>query len=144
MSRSKWDSMVDPRSGWILNGPYPERGEYYHAHTFTCPIVDANLDKLISWIEEGQKRSFQENRDACQQEYDAETKDRQGRVDAIVRNALPAYLDRAFVSGSGAKRGTKTRPVILSAEEVRLPNGQPAPIGNNKFVTMPGRKRRVA
>ena len=144
MTRARWDSMVDPRTGWLLNGPYPERGEYYHAHTFTCQIVDANLDKLISWIEEGQNRSYQDNLEACRKEYDDETKDRNGRMDAIVRNALPAYLDRPFVGGSGVKRGTKTVPLMLNAEDVKLPNGKPVPLGNNKFVNVPARKKRVA
>ena len=143
MSRSRWDTLVDPVSGWLLNGPYPDRGEYYHCFTFSCPIVDANLDKLIAWIEEGQKRSWQDNLDACKKEYEDETKDRQGRMDAIVRNALPAYCGAPF-SGGRVARGSKTAPVMLTADQVRLPNGRPAPLGNNKFVNMPRRRRKVA
>ena len=144
MTRAQWDANVDPQSGWLINGPYPERGEYYHCHTFNGPVSDANLDKLISWLEEGRKRSWSEVRGAVQQDYDLDTKDRQGRIDAIVRNSLPAYLDKPFVSGTGVKRGSKTAPILLSADDVRLPNGRPAPLGNNKFVNMPRPKRQVA
>ncbi len=141
MSRSQWDAMVDPQSGWLINGPFPARGEYYHAHTFTCAVADANLDKLIMWIEEGQKCSWQDNLDACKQDYEADTKDRQGRMDAIVRNALPAYCGSPFVGR--VSRGSKTAPIMLTADQVRLPNGRPAPLGNNKFISSP-RRRRVA
>ena len=141
MTRARWDALVDPQSGYLLNGPYPDRGEYYHAHTFTCPIVDANLDKLISWIEEGRKRSWQDNLDACKQEYDDDTKERQGRMDAIVKNALPAYCGSPF-SGGAVSRGSKTAPILLTADQVRLPNGRPAPLGNNKFVNSPRRQKQ--
>ena len=143
MTRARWDAMVDPQSGWLLNGPYPDRGEYYWCHTFTCGIVDANLDKLVSWIEAGQKRTYQENQDACRQEYDAETAERKGRMNDIILNALPAFLDSPMV-GFGGGRGTKTAPIILGARDVRLPRGRKAPVGVNKFVTVPRRRRRVA
>ena len=132
--KAQWDIAQTNESGYLTLGPYPDRGEYSHVHTFTCPIVDANLEKLIAWIEAGRERSWQDNLDACNQEYADEEKDKQGKMDAVVRNALPAYLDRPFVSGTGVKRGTKTAPMILTADQVKMPNGRPAPLGNNKFV----------
>lgn len=147
MTMREWDNLKDPRSGWLINGPYPSRGEYYHAHTFTCPVVDANLDKLIMWLEEGKKRSWQDNLDACKQDYEADTKDRQGRMDAIVRSALPAYCSSPAFSGGAVSRGSKTAPILLTADQVVMPNGRPAPVGNNKFTVAQNPRpprRRVA
>lgn len=131
-SRESWDStLVDPNSGYLLLGPYPFRGEYQHCHTFeTCDPLNANLDKLISWIEEGRRRRFTEHRAACQKSYEDEAKSRRGNMDALIGNALPAYGTRPFISGTGVSRGTKTDyPLRRRAEELGLP------VGHNKLTT---------
>jgi hypothetical protein len=87
---------------------------------------EANLEKLISWIEEGRKRSFSENREACQADWDAEQRDISLKSDAIIRNALPSFGIAPMV-GRGGGRGTKTRPILKTAQELGLP------VGGNKF-----------
>ncbi len=111
-------------------GPYPERGEYDLAHVFS-PVLpdDCNLEKLISWIEAGKTKSFQDNLDACKAEYDQETKVRRGTVEAIVRNAYPAFGATAIAS-SRVARSTKNPRIIRTAEEVGLPTG------HNKFMQL--------
>ena len=53
--RATWDATLS------ILGPYPERGEYEKCHVFALSGPDdANLDKLISWIEEGQIQALQE------------------------------------------------------------------------------------
>lgn len=102
-------------------GPYPDRGEYEICHDFDIVgPADCNLDKLISWIEEGKKRSFWENRAACQADYDQQQKDISNEMQARIGNALPAFGSAPMV-GHGGGRGTKTRPVLRAAEDVGMP-----------------------
>lgn len=114
-TREAWDEMCSNL------GPYPERGEYdiCHHFEFTGPD-DCNLDKLISWIEEGRKRNPQENTNALKDAAAKEENDmRNARLD-IIGNALPAFGSAPMV-GHGGGRGTKTMPVLRSAQEAGLP-----------------------
>lgn len=147
MTRARWDAMVDPQSGWLINGPYPDRGDYWHAHTFTCAVADCNFDKLIAWIEAGKRYSYQENLVACRDEYAKEEEDKRKEGRDRIENALPAFLDRPMV-GFGGGRGTKTASVMLDASQVRLPGRRHAPVVGNragsKFITAPRKpKARV-
>ncbi|MGH9343301.1 MAG: hypothetical protein ACRD3Y_03115 [Bryobacteraceae bacterium] len=130
-SREKWDRDL------LILGPWPARGEYDLCHVFEASTPDqANLEKLISWIEEGRKRRFQEHLDACRSEYDQETKDRRAQMDAIARNAISSFAGAPFVSmHTGAKqgRGSKTAPIVRTANELGLPRG------NNKFINLRGK-----
>jgi hypothetical protein len=120
-SERQWDLMYRQPCGLLLKGPYPSRGDYQWAHTFTCAVADANLDWLISVIEKARTKTWQDNLDACRADYEADTASRRSRMDAIIRNALPAFLDRAMVGAGGHGRGTKTAPILKTAEELRLP-----------------------
>lgn len=125
--RETWDRTLS------ILGPYPERGEYELAHVFeACGPVDANLEKLISWIEESRKRSYWENRTALKEHYEQEQKGVRSVQDAMIRNRLSAFLD-APMSGYKGGRGSKTRPIVKTAEELGLP------AGNNKFVSLKGK-----
>lgn len=135
MTEAQWDLKYRQPCGLLLQGPYPRRGEYFHVHTFTSAVEDASLEKLVAWIEEGRKRSFQEISDANRKAYDDDTAARRAQSDAIIRNAMPSWLDRPFVAGTGVKRGTKTRSIVKSANELGLP------IGQNKFINF--RESRV-
>lgn len=102
-------------------GPYPERGDYVLSHVFeTCGPSDANLDKLISWINEGKKRSFQEIRNGIQDSLDYEKKEASRIGFDREYDKLSAHLDYAMV-GPYATRGTKTAPCRLSAAQAGLP-----------------------
>jgi hypothetical protein len=115
ISRERWDF---ERSEC---GPYPERGDYYLSHAFeTCGPADANLDKLISWIEEGRKRSWQDVKDGCQATYDADRKAAQSEGYDRIHNALSAHLDFPM-SGRYASRGSKTAGMNLSARQSGMP-----------------------
>jgi len=113
--KAKWDR---ERS---VNGPYPERGDYFWCHSFeTCDPVNANLDKLISWINEGKNRPYGEVRAACEKTYQAETRATESMQDSMIRDAMPAF-GLAPLVGYGGKRGTKTATIIRSANELGLP-----------------------
>jgi hypothetical protein len=129
-SEQAWNLKYSQPCGLLLLGPYPSRGEYQHAHTFMVPVADANLDWLISVIDAGARKSMQDNLDACRADYDADTKARRSTVDEMVRNRMSSFLNNAFVGGAGVKRGTKTAPLIRTANELKLPTG------NNKFRVM--------
>lgn len=132
--RSAWDFCKMSRERWnaemLILGPYPERGEYDLCHVFS-PVLpdDCNIEKLISWIEAGRTKSFQDNLDACRAQYDQETKDRQREVEGRIHNAYPAFGGTAIAS-SRVARGTKNPRIIRTAEEIGLP------VGNNKFMQL--------
>jgi hypothetical protein len=119
--RSAWEFHGMGRSQWERDCPnlpfYPE-GVYEQCHTFeACTPVDANLDKLIMWINEGRNRSPQAIADACRAEYDAETKATGDEIGARIRNCLPAF---GSVAMSGrVSRGTKTGAMKRSAEDMQ-------------------------
>jgi len=116
-------------------GPYPARGEYEQCHVFeACGPIDANLEKLIAWIEEGRKRPFSENRAALKDAYELERKGARSTQDAIVRDRMSAFLDRPFSQLSTGGRGTKTARFDRAAEALGLP------VGRNKFISVPKRK----
>lgn len=111
-------------------GPYPDRGEYAHVFTFeAADPAQCDLGKLISWIEEGQNRSWQDNRDACQAEYDAEEKAGANIREAICRDSVSAFGVSAF-SGGSVSRSEKAKPLKHTAQELGLP------VGNNKFMQL--------
>ncbi len=116
-SREYWEDNL------MVLGPWPERGEYQHAHTFeACGPQDAGLDTLISWIEEGRKRSWQDNLDAVTAQNEKRKQDLRTQGDARIRDAMSFKLDYAM-AGAHAKRGTKTAKVHKSANELGLPTG---------------------
>ena len=102
MTREKWDREM------LVLGPYPSRGEYIQAHIFGVSVADANLDKLIAWIDAGRQRSYAEHLTAAREEYAAEEAEASAQRQAIIRNALPAF-GTSPVAGYGGGSGTKTR-----------------------------------
>lgn len=124
-SKESWDILCSNL------GPYPERGEYDIAHHFdVVQPDDCNLDKLISWMEEGHKRNPRENTAALKDALAKEESDLSKTRQAIIGNARPAF-GMAPMSAPGGNRGTKTAPPIrFSAYELGLPI-MPAPKKRN-------------
>lgn len=138
MSREKWDQMFP-----ML--PYQDCGDYDHCFTFeACTPDNANVDKLVKWIEAGRTGSFQDNLDACKAEYAAETKASDTEISDRVSNLLPAFGSAPMI-GHGGGRGTKTMPVLKSANELGLPMGgatQGNPL-NGKHKMFGGRRKKA-
>ena len=102
-------------------GPYPSRGEYAHCHTFeVVQPEDCDLGKLISWIEAGQTKSFQDNLDACKQQYADEEAANRAKQFAIIDDAHPAFGTTAIAS-SRVVRGTKAPRLRKSANDLGMP-----------------------
>jgi hypothetical protein len=135
--RSAWEFTGCTPEQWAYKpdgakvlGPYPSRGEYEMVELpLACKITEANLDVLISWVEESRNRQMSpigvaENDVALRDTYAAETKANRATSEAICRNALTPWLGNAFVSTSdsatAAKRGTKTYPILKTANDIGL------------------------
>ena len=141
LTREQWDLRFP-------SIPFQDRGDYDHCHTFEASDpANSSVDKLVKWILAGREGSFQDNLDACQAQYAAEEKDKDNEIEARIRNVLPAYGTAPMVGGGhGAGRGTKTAPLLKSANELGLPMGGAAkseiPLtGSHKLF---GGKRRRA
>ncbi len=126
-SQRVWDRRVEPISGWLINGPYPERGEYYHAWTFDAGVDADNLERIIGAIERGRNRSVQDLDDFNRGEYQAEDKQTHADTYGEIRESFTAFGGRAFSSARVA-RGIKTITPLMSAEEAGLPIPKPLPV----------------
>jgi hypothetical protein len=105
-----------------LLGPYPSRGEYELAHTFSNLIPsDVNIEKLISLIEAGKNRySAYENSVSLRDEALREENSERNQRLAKIHNLLPAF-GNAPMSGRSGGRGTKTFDLPLTAQSAGLP-----------------------
>lgn len=124
MSRRKWETeRVDPISGWPLQ-PYPDRGEYDLVWEFDQgPTVD-NLEAIVGAIEQARARSFQDVRDAHMADYAYEEKETRANGYLELRDDMTAF-GSAPIASRLVGRGTKTRPDLLSANELGLPMPRP-------------------
>ena len=152
MSRSMWDlTMKDPQSGWLLLGPYPDRGEYDLVWEFDHGVDSDNLDQIIAACERARSRSFEDVRAAHKAEYEQEERDQKREAQAEIRDAMMAFGTRPMVS-SRLARGFKTAPLMRSAEELGLRTPRPMtqskrPISNRKTFDlreMPARNTLMA
>jgi hypothetical protein len=112
--KANWDATM------LSLGPWPERGEYEHCHTFeACAPSDANLEKLVMWIEAGMSRPFSETLQWHRDDEDRQRKDKETRATDIIRNALPAWGCRPFAGAHG--RRVTPMPMLYTAEDLGLP-----------------------
>lgn len=124
MSKLKWDcTMVDPVSGWLILGPYPTRGEYDLVWEFDQGVDNDSLEKIIGAINRGRDRSFEEIRQFHKGEYAQEERDTQREGYAEIRDAMTAF-GSAPIASSRLGRGTKTREMVRTANELGLPMPQ--------------------
>lgn len=105
-------------------GEYPTRGDYECAHVFeACAPDQANIDKLVMWVNESRTRTYQQNRFASKLEYEAQEKSQTNRNIDRLRDKCSAFLD-APISGGQVSRGTKTNALRRSAEELNMPTDE--------------------
>jgi hypothetical protein len=147
----RWEMPHETKEQWDRGfladtlGPYPSRGDYVRCEVpLACSVTEANLDKLIMWIEESRIRAMSpmgnyRNRQALKAQYDAETEANRALQRDIIDNAFSAFLNRPFVSTSpsarAAKRGSKTRPILRTADELGLPTRA------GQVINIPNRNR---
>lgn len=102
-------------------GPYPRRGEWIRRETLAVSPSDANIEKLITWLEAGGKRRPIENINACIENLDRVTEDRRQKRQALIGDAMRPF-GMAPMVGYGGARTTKTLPVVRSRHELGLPS----------------------
>jgi hypothetical protein len=125
--RSAWDFCQMTEEQWNYSpcavlGPYPSRGEYEHVHDFPVHAqpADCDMEKLISWIEEGKNRTPYEKLQVAKQDLAIERKDRNELVDQVVRDKWSAYNSNDFSSALVSRKG-KTANLKKTTREVGLP-----------------------
>lgn len=126
-------------------GPYPNRGEYVMCGDTSFNPGETNIEKLIVLIEAGSRYSWAEKLAAC--------RDKQARVDRekgqiisdIVQDAFRPFGGINPISAGAYGRGTKTTPVLRSANELGLPipQGKPGEVTVGGGSVLPN-KRKVA
>lgn len=116
LSKKQWNADQD-----MLNmGPYPARGDYVLCEVLACEPANANIEKLITWIEQGAKRSPQENRTAIVENMQRQMRDRHNERHARILNRLLPFGGEAYAAAGGG-RGTKTIEMKHSANDLGLP-----------------------
>jgi hypothetical protein len=124
MEKWRTPEEFEPRgkAAWpLLLGPWPDKGEYELCHVFeACLPSDANIEKLIAWVEMGNKHTLYEKIVHARAETEREQDQMRNTVRDRIRNKLPAFGYRV-ISGSHGSRGSKTGKILKSAEELGLP-----------------------
>lgn len=121
MTQARWDrEMVDPVSGWLILGPYPTRGEYDLVWQFDAGVDADSLEKIVGAIERARGRSWEDVRGAHKAEYEYEEKETSTNNYLDLRDGMTAF-GGAPLASSRIGRGTKTRPMLKSANELGLP-----------------------
>ena len=121
LTKEEWNA--DPMS--LRMGPYPDKGAWQMAGPpLTCSPDQANIDKLITWIETKRYTPAQ-NAIAIRNKVDAEEKARSAMAADMIRNQLLPFGGEAW-SGRGNRTGRvgrnpKTVNVKYSANELGLP-----------------------
>jgi hypothetical protein len=116
MTAAEWNRDPD----MLATGPYPSRGEYVMIGNLPIKPADTNIEKLIGMVNAGTKYSWAEKLAACRLRSDSEEAGKKSLMTDIIRDALPVAGTEPLV-GYGGHRGTKTAPILKSANELHLP-----------------------
>ena len=111
----------------LLNtGPYPSKGDYIRRETLAVTPADANIEKLITWIEEGTKRTHSERLQACINNMEYDIDDRRKKRKDLVTNAMRPFGAETMIGYGGTElsRNSKTYKIVKSAEEVGIRPGE--------------------
>lgn len=118
ITAARWNA--DPQL--LLLGPFPAKGDYYPTDPpLACHPSDANIEKLITWLEAGRKRNPNENAQACVSNLEKSLAEKKSTRDAMFRDAMRPWNGAdPYVSGVGKGRGSKTFKQLKSANELGL------------------------
>jgi hypothetical protein len=118
MTASQWNR----DSNNLILGPYPDRGEYIMCGNLPILPEVTNIDKLIAMVDAGSSYSWSEKLEACKKKQEYADAMAKSTREAIIRECLPTFGTTPMV-GHGGARGTKTSPILRSANELGLPLG---------------------
>lgn len=116
MTPTRWNRDKD----MLSLGPYPSRGEYAMCGNTQFRPADTNIEKLIAMVNAGSKYSWAEKLNACRTKANGDQKVKDILCQDIIRDALPFHGTEPL-AGYGGGRGTKTAPILKSANELHLP-----------------------
>lgn len=111
----------------LMQGPYPSNGDYCMAALpLTCSPEDANIEKLVSWIEAGKGFTPAQHAIAIQNEVDAKEKTRDRIRREMIEDRLLPFAGEAWSgitsSATGRNgRGTKNITLRHSANDLGMP-----------------------
>lgn len=115
----------------LMLGNYPHRGEYQMIGSTAIRPADTNIDKLIMLVEAGSKFSWAEKLAACRLNSAKAEADKATQIHDIIEDCLPYKGTEALVGGGTSPgRGTKTAPILKSANELHLPRPTTQNSGN--------------
>lgn len=135
MGPERWEfEYRDPATGLLLQGPYPDRGEYAMCWDFeNNDPTQSYACRAIAMINAGRLASNNERKLAIKEAMELEEKQRQAKLEAQIRDFMPSFHGQILSGPNGAKRGFKTRAEI-GAKDLRL-RGRRLPQEPRKFVT---------
>ena len=121
MSEEQYKSAYSDReTGLFPTGPYPSRGVYHYCETLSCNPAEANIDKLVMWLEHSKHVDPAENQRQLLEDLDkAEQADAKERYD-WAKDKNRAMGIRAANFG-GMVKAQKSYPLDKSANELGLP-----------------------
>ena len=124
---------IDKATGLFPTGPYPSRGVYYYCETLSCNPSEANIDKLVMWLEHSKHVDPAQNQRQLLDEIDqAEKADAAHRLDwAKDKNRAAGIRAANF---GGMVKAQKSYPMEKSATSLGLPRNGPRVMEINNAV----------
>lgn len=116
MTAEQWNRNPD----MTALGPYPSRGEYAMCGNTQFRPADTDIEKLIGMVNAGTKYSWAEKVAACSLKAQREEDAKKALMTDIIRDALPVCGTEPLVA-YGGHRGSKTAPILKSANELHMP-----------------------
>jgi hypothetical protein len=134
MTEEQYNSAYRDRETQLFpTGPYPLRGIYYYCETLSCNPAEANIDKLVMWLEHAKYVDPAENRRQLLSDIDKAERDDQSNRFAWADDKKRASGIRAANFG-GMVKAQKSYPMEKSANELGLPMKGPRVMEMNHAV----------
>lgn len=134
MTESQYNSAYrDFETGLYPTGPYPSRGVYHYCETLSCHPSDANIDKLVMWLEHSKQVNPAENQRKLLEDLDkADRDDAKTRWDWADDKKRAAGIRAANFGGT--VKPQKSFPMEKSANDLGLPQRGPRVMETNHAV----------
>lgn len=123
----------DKDTGLFPTGPYPNRGVYHYCETLSCNPAEANIDKLVMWLEHSKHVDPAANQRQLLEELDKADKDDAAQRLDWARDKNRAAGIRAANFG-GMVKAQKSYPMEKSATSLGLPQKGPRVMEINNAV----------
>jgi len=134
MTEQQYDTVYkDKETGLYPTGPYPHRGVYHYCETLSGNPSEANIDKLVSWLEHAKHVDPAQNQRQLLDDLDKADKDDAARRWDWAKDKERAAGIRAANFG-GMVKAQKSYPMEKSATSLGLPQKGPRVMEINNAV----------